>query len=230
MKAASTADTRPAFDELLETRHSCRGFTAQEVPRSTIERMLLTAQRTASWCNAQPWQVFIVSGAPLEALRRQLVQASLDRKPACPDIAWPREYVGIYQARRRECGWALYEAVGVSKGDRSASEIQARENFRLFGAPHLAVVCSNAALGTYGVMDCGAWIQNFLLAATSQGVASVAQAALATWPDILRKHLPIPGDLQVVAGVSFGYEDTEHRANRFRTNRAALHESVVWVD
>lgn len=230
MEAAANTDIRNAFDDLLRSRHSCRGFTAQEVPRALTERILSTAQRTASWCNAQPWQIFIVSGAALDGLRGELLQASLDKKPAGSDIAWPSEYVGVYQSRRRECGWALYEAAGVAKGDREASATQARENFRLFGAPHLAIVCSTRALGTYGVMDCGAWIQNFMLAAASHDVASVAQAALATWPDILRKHLPIPDDLQVVAGVSFGYEDTEHRANGFRTTRATLEEAITFVD
>jgi hypothetical protein len=30
----------------------------------------------------------------------------------------------------------------------------------------------------------------------------------------------------MVCAVSFGYEDTEHPANSYRTNRAALHDVV----
>lgn len=58
-------------------------------------------------------------------------------KPVDPDVAWPSEYRGVYQARRRECGWGLYESLGIGKGDRAASAAQAAENFRMFGAPHV---------------------------------------------------------------------------------------------
>ncbi|MES2999510.1 MAG: nitroreductase [Pseudomonadota bacterium] len=217
------------FDELLRRRHSCRGFLATPVPRTAIEQVLATAQRTASWCNAQPWKAHIVSGAPLEALRSDLFARALAGVAAAPELEWPREYRGVYQARRRECGWELYRAAGIEKGDRQASAQQSRENFRLFGAPHLAIISSDEALGTHGVMDCGAWVANFMLAASAAGIASIAQAALASWPDILRKHLDIGEDRRIVCGISFGYEDTAHAANGFRTTRAAIDEVVSWV-
>jgi hypothetical protein len=122
----------------------------------------------------------------------------------------------------------LYRAVGIEKGDRAASSRQARENFRLFGAPQLAIVTTESRLGTHGVMDCGAWVSNFMLAACAAGVATIAQAALASWPDVLRRHLPIDGDCRIVCGISFGYEDVAHPANSFRTGRAAVDECVTW--
>ncbi len=78
-------------------------------------------------------------------------------------------------------------------------------------------------------MDCGAWVSNFLLACAAQGLGAIAQAAIASWPDILRAHLSIPPERNVVCGISFGYEDDAHPANRFRTMRAPLHEVVTWV-
>lgn len=214
---------------LLQRRHSCRAFLPQPVRADLIGQILETARSTASWCNAQPWRVYIVSGAPLEALRADLVARAQANTPPAPELDWPREYRGIYQDRRRECGWALYRAVGVEKGDRNASAQQARENFRLFGAPHLAIMTSDEALGTHGVMDCGAWVANFMLAATAAGVGSIAQAALASWPDILRKHLDIPADRRVVCGISFGYEDMAHPANSFRTQRAAVGDTATLI-
>jgi nitroreductase len=218
------------LDALLERRHSCRAFLPRAVPRDVILRILAAAQRTASWCNAQPWQVHIAGGRRLAALREELMAcAQADLRPA-PELDWPRKYRGVYQARRRACGWSLYDATGVPKGDREASARQARENFRLFGAPHLALVTSDTALGTHGVIDCGAWVSNFMLAATALGVASIAQAALASWPDVLRRHLDIGTDRRIVCGVSFGYEDAAHPANGFRTTRAPLDEVVVWAE
>lgn len=221
-----------AYSDLLalqSSRYSCRAFLPEPVPRETIERILAAAQRTASWCNAQPWQLHIVSGAPLERLRTEL-QNRLAHAAPTPDIAWPRAYEGVYQDRRRECGWGLYEALGIAKGDREASAAQAAQNFRMFGAPHVAIITSDEALGAYGAVDCGAYVGQFLLSAHALGVGSIAQAALASYPDALREAAGIPASRVIVCGISFGWPDPNHPANHFRTHRAALSESVTWLD
>jgi len=217
-----------AFETLLRQRHSCRAFDGRPVATDTVRAILEVAQLTASWCNAQPWLVHIVSGAPLERVRAALYEASASES-ARPDLAFPDAYVGRYLERRRECGWRLYESVGVARGDRVASARQARENFRMFGAPHVAFVTSPREMGVYGAIDCAAWVANFMLAAEVHGVASIAQAALASYPDIVRRELDIPVERILVCGVSFGHEDRAHPANAYRMGRASLAESVVWV-
>jgi nitroreductase len=214
---------------LLAQRYSCRGFLPQPVPRSTIERILQLAQRTASWCNAQPWQVIVTSGAATDRFRDAIYQHAISNK-ADADIPFPREYRGVYLARRRECGFQLYDSVGIKRGDREASARQGLENFRLFGAPHVAIITSDEALGVYGAVDCGAYVSNFALAARSLGVATIAQAALASQSKFVRSHFGLGDDRLVVCGISFGYEDTAHPANAFRTRRAELSEAVTWVE
>ena len=218
-----------ALARLLGDRYSCRSFLPRPVERPLIERILEIAQRTPSWCNAQPWKVHITSGAATERLRATLLEAARS-EPAAPDYPFPREYRGEYLERRRECGWQLYESVGIRRGDRDASARQALENFRLFGAPHAAIVTTDEALGVYGVLDCGAWVSNFMLAARSVGVASIAQAALASRPAALRRFFGIGDSRRIVCGISFGYEDPRHPANGFRTRRAGLDEVAVWLD
>ena len=216
------------LERLLATRHSCRGFLPEPVADSTIERILLMAQRSPSWCNAQPWQVIITKGAATERFRAALCDYVGKHEPA-PDIAFPREYRGAYLARRRACGFALYDAVGVKHGDRAAGTAQAFENFKFFGAPHVAIITTEEALGTYGAVDCGAYVSAFLLAAQSLGVASIAQAALAAYAKFIRDYFQIGGDRLVVCGISFGYEDAAHKANGFRTERALLDEAIRWI-
>jgi nitroreductase len=221
------AEMAQAFGRLLAERYSCRAFQAREVERATIARILEMAQRTPSWCNAQPWQAHITGGPATGRLREKLLaQAAAEAEPEYP---FPREYRGVYLARRRECGFQLYEAVGVARGDREASARQVMENYRLFGAPHAMIITTDEALGVYGVLDCGAWVNNFMLAARSLGVASIAQAALATHPRVLRDFFGIGEDRRIVCGMSFGYEDPQHPANKFRTRRAETAEVVNWV-
>jgi nitroreductase len=227
-------DDSAALERLLQRRFSCRGFLPQPVAPALIERVLALAQRTASWCNAQPWQLVITRGEATErfrtALYEEMQRPDGEGVDEPPDFAWPTAYRDAYQARRRECGFGLYDAVGIARGDRAASAAQAMQNFRLFGAPHVAIVTTPADLGVYGAVDCGAYVQNFMLAATSLGLATIAQAALATRPGFIRRHFGLPDERRIVCGISFGHEDPAHPANAFRTTRADWRGEVRLLD
>ena len=215
---------------LLASRYSCRAFRADPVPSATIERMLMLAQLSPSWCNSQPWQAIVTEGAGTERFRTALLaHIGATGEPGEPDIPYPSGYFGVYQQRRRECGWQLYDSVGVPRGDREASARQARENFRLFGAPHAMIVTSERDLGPYGAVDCGLYVGSVLMAAESLGIATIAQAALARCSPFLHEYFGIPASRTVVCGISFGYADATHPANGFRTRRAELAETVSWV-
>lgn len=216
-----------ALDALLKERHSCRAFLQTEVERGVIEGILRAAQKVPSWCNAQPWKVTVTRGEETDRLRQALTEAAMAGGHA-PDLAFPAGYSNEYQARRRECGWALYEAVGVAKGDRAGSARQMMENFNLFGAPHCAILSSPAELGPYGAMDCGGFVSAFTLAAQAAGVATVAQAAVASYAPMLHEMLEIPEDRLILCAISFGYADTSHPANGFRTSRAPLDDFATW--
>lgn len=216
------------LDALLSQRHSCRGFLPTPVPRDVQQQWLTTAQKTASWCNSQPWRMHIAEGAAIERLREVMLAPPAEGEPG-PDFEWPQKYQGEYQQRRLACALQLYASVGIAKGDREASARQARENLRFFGAPHVAIVTSDASLSVYGAVDCGAYVANLLLAAQSLGLGAIPQAALASRPQRLREFFGLGPDRLVVCGISFGYEDPQHPANGFRTPRAALDEVVQWL-
>jgi nitroreductase len=228
-KAAPSASERfDTVEALLNERYSCRAYRSDPVPRAIIEKILKAAQRTASWCNSQPWHLVITSGAETERLRRAMVEATTSGEGAS-DFPWPREYLGVYQERRRESGFQLYNAVGIPRGDKEGYARQGLENFKFFGAPHVAIVTTTEPLGTYGAVDCGGYVATFMLAAQALGVASIAQAALARQSNLLRKHFSLPDDRRVVCGISFGYADESKPINGYRTSRAALGEAVTFV-
>lgn len=214
------------LERVLAARRSCRGFLDEQVPREDIERVLAAAQRTASWCNTQPWHVVVTSG---DATRR-LAEAMASGDGFGTDFEFPAEYRGVYADRRREVGWQLYDAVGVAKGDREASGREMLRNFEFFGAPHLAVVHTPAELGTYGAVDCGLWVDSFLLAAEAMGIATCAQAAVASRSPLLHEFFDIPDDRSVVCGIAFGRPDPDHPSARFTARRAPVGDATVFVD
>ena len=215
--------------KLLDGRFACRAFRPDAVPRATIERILTLAQLTASWCNSQPWQVVVTEGAGTERFRGALLDHAQSQTDAAQfDFPGP-QYSGAYKERRREVGWQLYQSVGVTHGDRSAAARQAMENFRLFGAPHTAIISTDRDLGVYGAIDCGAYVGNFVLLAQSLGIASIPQAALAHYSPFVRRFFQLAEERRIVCGIAFGYEDSSHPANQFRSRRANLDEVVTWA-
>ena len=102
------------LESLLAQRHSCRAFLNRPVERALVERVVETAQKVPSWCNSQPWQLIVLSHAETNRLRDRF--AAADVATPNPEVTFPERYIGAYKTRRSECGWQLYDAVGVKKG------------------------------------------------------------------------------------------------------------------
>ena len=214
--------------DALRTRFSCRRFLPKPVPRETIASILATAQMTPSWCNTQPWQIILLSGNEVGRLGEKLYAHAASGASATPDFAFPARYEGIYRDRRKLCGVQLYQSLGIGREDRSRAAEQALENFRFFGAPHVLLITTAEDLGVYGAVDCGLYISSFILAAREEGVDTIAQAALASYPDLLRAHFGTPPERKFLCGISFGYCDSEHPVNAYRTGRADPGDVVDW--
>lgn len=230
MSMTTTSAAPNALEALLLDRYSCRAYRPDPVQPETIERLLRAAQRTPSWCNTQPWQVWVVSGAAAARLAERLYAAAEQGLPANPDFAFPLEYTGAYRERRKVCGVQLYQSLGIGRDDKARAREQSLENFRFFGAPHVAFVTSPADLGFYGALDCGLYVMSFMLAAESLGVSCIAQAALASYPDIVREQLGIDLPRRIVCGIAFGIGDHGKPVNGYRTGRAPIEQAVRRIE
>jgi len=218
------------LQSLLDRRYSCRAYRPDPVPRAVVERALAAAQRTPSWCNTQPWQVHVAAGASRDRLMARYFEVAAARTPASPDFAFPPSYEGIYRDRRKVCGVQLYQALGIGREDRERAQLQSLENFKGFGAPYVAILTTDRVLGVYGLLDCGIYLSTLMLALGAQGVDCIAQAALATYPQVPREHFGIGDDRLVVCGLSFGYGDPAAAINGYRTERAEVGEVLQWSE
>ncbi|MEB2488166.1 nitroreductase [Burkholderia multivorans] len=224
----SAADVE-TLERIAAERFTCRAYLPDAVPTDVIERIVAIAKRAASWCNVQPWHAIVTSRDTTERFRAALVAHAAQHPGIDADMPFPDEYRGVYGERRREVGYALYAALGIARDDRPARERQVAENFRLFGAPHVALLTIPAELGPYAALDCGAFVASFLLAARAHGVATTAQAALAHHARFIRHYFGIGDERRFVCGIAFGYADTTHPANAFRSTRAATADVMQMV-
>lgn len=217
-----------ALEEIIESRYSTRGFREERLDEETLERLFRMAQRAPSWCNVQPWRVYLLSDEARVDLSERLM-AAREREDAY-EIPAPTRFEVVFRDRRREVGFGLYNSLGIERDDIEARRAQAWQNHRFFGAPHVAIITSSRQIGPYGYVDTGLYVAHLLLAARALGLGSIAQAAIAARSDVVRPALGIPDDEEIVAAVSFGWEDTTHPANAFRSARAPLADAIQHVE
>ncbi|MDE3177661.1 MAG: nitroreductase [Pseudomonadota bacterium] len=218
-----------ALAGMMRARFSCRAFLPDAVPEATIRRIVEASRWAASWSNVQPWEMLITRPETTRKLADRLVGLARARVDAAPDAPFPPAFEGVHLRRRREVGFGLYNALGIARDDRAAREAHFLENFRFFGAPHVALVTMPAGMGVYGALDAGNFLSCFMLAAHAEGVATIAQAALAQYAGAIREMFQIAADRAFLCGVSFGYADMAHPANGFRAARAAADEIFRFV-
>lgn len=77
-------------------------------------------------------------------------------------------------------------------------------------------------------MDIGMFIQSILLACQSYELATCPQAALAEYPDIVRKTLNIDSNFSIVCGIAMGYPDFSQKVNQYRTSRIEVDDFTTW--
>ncbi|VWC57505.1 nitroreductase family protein [Burkholderia lata] len=212
-----------ALDRLTSGRSTCRAYRHEALDVELIRGIIEMAGRSASWCNVQPWQLVITETAEsTERFREALMQRVNDHPENESDLPFPPRYQGIYGERRHGAGIALYSSLGIGPKDGERSAEQAFRNFRLFDAPHVAIVTVPAELGPYALVDAGGFVSSFLLAAYAHGVATTPQGALARHAHFVRDYFGIPDTQHMICAISFGYAEHAHPVNRFRTTRAGV--------
>ena len=217
-----------SFDDTVRSRRAVRGFHPDRpVPPDVIREAFALAQRAPSNCNIQPWRVFVATGAARDRVRDALMAAFDEGVSGTPDVAFDT-FRDEYRLLQVDCAVTMYKAMGIGKTDRVGRRRAHRRNFELFDAPHTAIVCMNRSFGAGVALDVGMYVQTLILALASRGVQSCPQAAIRHYPQVLRAALDIPDDLQVLCGMSFGYEDAEVPANSARMTRESVDANVFF--
>jgi nitroreductase len=213
------------FDELLARRSSIRAFRPDPVDPHVLHGILAAALESPSWANTQPYRVALAAGDRCDALRRDMLAAAASDVPS-PDHDMLFDYPPPLRGRRRDAGVGLYGVLDIARDDHAAREAQYRRNFAFFDAPAVAFLFAHGGLGTYSVLDAGVFLQSLLLAATHAGIGACAQASLASYPQVVRRHFDVPPEYRLLCGVSLGHPADEP-VNRFRPPRASVDELLV---
>ena len=105
------------FEEVVQGRRSIRGYKPDPVPKETIEEVISLALRVPSSMNTQPWHLFVVTGEPLDKIRKGNTELNLAGVKPSREIRSHGAYEGVHRQRQIEIAVQLFEAMGIERHD-----------------------------------------------------------------------------------------------------------------
>ena len=225
---------KPASDvfEAARTRRSIRAYKPDPVPDAIVREIVALGRHAPSGSNIQPWRVHVLAGAPLARVGGAIKRAFL-----ADEAGHQRDYnyytdpiVEPYLARRRQCGWGLYGTLGIARGDHAKSKAYRATNYDFFGAPVGLIFTIDRKLEKGSWLDYGMFLQTIMLAARGRGLHTCPEAAIASYPDIVRRELNIMSDWTVICGMAMGYADPDAIINTYQPARIEVDDYATFLE
>jgi nitroreductase len=219
------------FDTVIKERRSIRGFKPDPVPRQVIEEVIALAVRAPSSMNTQPWHFYVVTGEPLDRIRKGNTERNLAGVPPSREIRSHGAYEGVHRQRQIEIAVQLFEAMGIARHDAERRQDWVLRGFRQFDAPACVVMTYDKALegGDIAQFDVGAVVNSLVLCAWSRGLGCVINSQGIMQSPVVREHTGIPSDEVIMTCVAMGYPDFTFPANNVRSRRRPVEEVARFI-
>ena len=163
------------YEEIAQDRRSIRGYKTDPIPREILEEIIHIAKHAPSSMNTQPWHFHVLTGEPLERIRKGNTEKMMAGSSVDREIKLNHGYEGPHRERQIEIAVQLFEAMGIARDDKERRMDWVMRGFRQFDAPVSIVITVDKALAedTIAHFDCGAATYGLVLAAWSKGIGSV---------------------------------------------------------
>ena len=219
------------LDALVAQRRSIRGYKDKPVSKELIDEIISVAKGAPSSMNTQPWFFHVVTGEPLEKIRkgnteRMLAGADVDR-----EIRMNHGYEGAYRQRQVDIAKALFAKMGIARENAEARQDWVMRGFRQFDAPVSIVMTCEKTMehDTICHFDMGAAVYGLVLAAWSRGLGSVINGQGIMQSSVVRKHANIPPDQTIMTCIAMGWPDFEFPANEVKSVREENSNFVTYT-
>jgi nitroreductase len=219
------------YNDIENERRSIRGYQQKPVPRELIEEIIDLAKRAPSSMNTQPWHFHVITGEPLERIRKGNTEKMMSGSAVDREIKMNHGYEGPHRERQIEIAVQLFEAMGIARDDKPKRLDWVMRGFRQFDAPVSIVITVDKALAddTIAHFDCGAATYGLVLAAWSKGLGSVINGQGIMQSSVVRENANIPEDEVIMTCVAMGYPSDEFVANDVKSRRVANEQVASFV-
>ena len=219
------------YAEIVLGRRSIRGYLDKPVPRALLEEVLEMAMRSPSSMNTQPYHFHVITGAPLDRIRKGNTERILAGEPDSREFRKGHPFQGVHRDRQVGCAIQLFEAMGIARDDKEARQDWVLRGFRQFDAPVCVIVTYDRELSDADdtVFDCGAVTTALVNAAWSKGLGCVINSQGIMQSPVVREHAGIPEDQVIMKAVALGWPDPDFPANPVKITRRSVDEAARFV-
>lgn len=219
------------YAEVVLGRRSIRGYLDKPVPRALIEEVLEMAMRSPSSMNTQPYHFHVITGAPLDAIRKGNTENILAGVPDSREFRRGEAFAGVHRDRQVACAIQLFEAMGIARDDKEKRQDWVLRGFRQFDAPVCVIITYDRELdGSDDTpFDCGAVATALVNAAWSKGLGCVINSQGIMQSPVVREHAGIPEDQVIMKAVALGWPDPDFPANPVKITRRSVAEAARFM-
>jgi nitroreductase len=231
IKQKEARETRMNFETLVRTRRSVRGYKKDPVPKEIIQEIIDVAKGAPSSMNTQPWNLYVVTGEPLDKIRQGNTERMLAGVKPQRDFPTKEAYEGIHRERQVEIAKQLFAAMDIAREDKEMRQDWVMRGFRQFDAPVSIVLTYDKILepAAIGQFDLGAISYGICLAAWERGLGTVINGQGVMQTPVVRKHAGIPDSQAILTCIAMGYPDDDFSANQVKSHRADEEDFVHFV-
>ncbi len=219
------------YDDVVRGRRSIRGYLDKPVPRVLIEEILGLAMRSPTSMNTQPWHFHVITGEPLDRIRKGNTQRILEGAPDSREFRRGEPFAGVHRERQVGVAKQLFGAMGIERDDKDARQDWVLRGFRQFDAPVCVIVTYDRELSGSDdtAFDCGAVTTALVNAAWSRGLGCVINSQGIMQSPVVREHAGIPDDQVIMKAVAIGWPDPDFPANAVVSPRKSVSEAARFV-
>jgi nitroreductase len=227
----SIAITAPSYDDVVMGRRSIRGFKNEPVPKALIREVLEMAMRAPSSHNTQPCNFYVVTGKPLDRIRKGNTERNLAGVPDSREFRTHGGYAEAHRRRQIEVAKQLFGVMGIAREDMAGRQDWVLRGFRQFDAPVSIVVTYDRAIHGSDIapFDCGAVTNALVNAAWSRGLGCVINSQGIMQSPVVREHAGIADDQVIMICVAMGWPEDSFPANAVVSRRKSVDEATVFV-
>jgi len=212
--------------DAVYARKSIRGYKPDPVPRSILQEILEAAIRAPSSDNSQPWEIYVLTGEPLDNIRRGNLEAMTTGTRGRDYSPYPP----VFRKRQVDLAVQLFKLMGIAREDRDKRVDWMKRGLRFFDAPVGLILTADQSLNLRtAASDMGGLAQTICLLAVKYGLGTCIIAQGITYPDVVRRHAGIPESKELLLGLALGYPDGDFPANKVQSEREPLDVNTTWL-
>jgi len=216
--------------EAVRKRRSIRAFESKPVSKNVLKGIMEHSLWAPSWGNTQSWGFTIVSGNPLDLIKKESLQLFQQGVEPNPEIIMPSQWDEIQTARYQSVAKGMFDTLDIKRDEKEKRNYFYQQGMSFFGAPHMIYLHLHKGFNQYALLDGGLILQTIALLAVEEGLGTCFMAMAVTYPEVVRKHTRLSPDRTLVVGLAIGYPVSNHPLNLFRSQRGNPEEFIQWVE